>query len=121
MRQKRVRILIKPLGRIKAEWKLALRGKLHSIQKPGTIIFLNVESAARVFSAARLELFGVIIREKPESIYALSKLVERDFKNVYEDVQALARHGLIELRKTGKRGAIKPVAKYSGIELDLAA
>jgi predicted transcriptional regulator len=47
--------------------------------------------------------------------------VGRDFKNVHSDVKMLAEVGLLELKATGKRDAVKPVAKYSAFELDLAA
>ena len=61
----------------------------------------------------------MILKEHPKSIYALAKLVDRDFKNVHADVKLLAEVGLLELRSSGKkREAVMPVAKYSGLELD---
>jgi predicted transcriptional regulator len=49
--------------------------------------------------------------EKPKSIYALAKLLGRDFKSVREDIKVLERFGFIEFHaeKTGKREALKPV------------
>lgn len=121
MKLKKVRIMVRSVEDIKAEWADALQGGVRSIQKPGTIIFPSLEAVAKMLSPARLELLGAIIKEHPKSIYALAKVVGRDFKNVHADVKMLANVGLIELRSTGKRDAFKPIAKYSGFEVDLAA
>lgn len=121
MKLKRVRIIVQSVEDIKTQWGKALRGDVRSIQRSGTIVFTSLEAVAKVLSPARLELLGAIFKEKPESIYALAKLVGRDFKNVHSDVKMLAEVGLLELRPTGKRDAVKPVAKYSGFEVDLAA
>jgi predicted transcriptional regulator len=49
-------------------------------------------------------------------------MLNRDFKNVHSDVQFLNDVGLIKLKETGNnRKGLKPIAKYSGIELDLVA
>ena len=49
-------------------------------------------------------------------------MVDRDFKNVHSDVKLLSEIGLIDLKETtDARKGLRPVAKFSGIELDLAA
>lgn len=121
MRLKKVKIMVQPIEAVKAEWTRALKGEVRSIQPPGTIVFTSLAAVAKALSPARLELLGVILKQKPESIYALAKLTERDFKNVYSDVKLLAEIGLVELKPTGKRDSVRPVAKYSGFEVDLAA
>jgi predicted transcriptional regulator len=121
MKLKKVRIIVQPIEDTKAQWAEALRGKIRSIQMPGTIVFTSLESVAKVLSPARLELLGAVLNGKPESLYALAKAVGRDFKNVHSDVKMLAEVGLLELKPTGKRDALKPIAKYSRFEVDLAA
>lgn len=121
MRLKKVKIVIRSIEDVKSEWVQALKGKVRYIQPEGTIFFLSLRDLGKAFSPARLELLSVIIKSKPESIYALAKLVERDFKNVYHDVKMLSDMGMIELMPTGKRDSFMPVAKYSGFEVDLAA
>lgn len=121
MKLKKVRIIVQSVEDTKAEWTKALRGEIRSIQKPGTIIFTSLEAVAKMLSPVRLQLLGVILNEHPESIYALAKMVGRDFKNVHSDVKMMAEVGLLELKSTGKRDAFKPIAKYSGFEVDLAA
>ena len=122
MKLKKVKIVIQSLDAIKNEWKDALKGKIRGVEKKGVITFLSVETVAKIFSQPRLEILAVILKDHPKSIYALAKLVDRDFKNVHSDVKLLAEVGLLELETSGKkRSAVMPVAKYSGLELDLAA
>jgi predicted transcriptional regulator len=121
MKLKKVRIVIHPVEDIKADWKAALHGERYARQAPNTLIFPSLASVAKVLSPTRMELLGVIVRQKPESIYALAQMVERDFKNVHADVKLLAEVGLVVLRPCGKRDAVKPMPKFSGIELDWAA
>jgi predicted transcriptional regulator len=119
MKLKKVKIVVQPIKGVKAEWSRALKGNVRSIQPKGMIIFTSLTAVAKALSPVRLELLGVILNQKPDSIYALAKLVERDFKNVYADVKLLVEISLVELKPTGKRDAVRPVAKYSGIEIDL--
>lgn len=121
MRLKKVKIIIRSIEEVKSDWVQALKGKMQYIQPEGTLIFTSLTALGKSFSPTRLELLSVIIKEKPESIYALAKLVGRDFKNVYNDVKILTDIGMIELMPTGKRDSFMPVAKYSGFEVDLAA
>ena len=109
MKLKKAKIVIQPIDEIKSRWTKALKGKVRSIQQPGTIIFTSLGAVAKALSPARLELLGVILKQKPSSIYALAKLVERDFKNVHADVKLLVEIGLIDLKlHEGKRGCRSP-------------
>jgi len=83
------------------------------------IAFPDFETLGRVITGARVQLLNCIRTRKPKSIQELARFVERDFKNVYEDVKLLAEFGLIELRANGPRRAAVPVARYR--ELVLAA
>lgn len=122
MKLKRAKIIVKPLSAIKAEWKKALKGKIAHIQKDDEIIFTGIESIAKVFSKTRIEILMTIIHHKPQSIYELAKILDRDFKNVHSDVKFLSEIGLIKLQDSGDaRNGLIPIAKFSGIELDLAA
>lgn len=121
MKLKKVKIMVQPVEGIKSEWAHALKGEVRSIQHPGVIIFTSLAAVAKVLSPARMELLGVILKEKPISVYALAKLIGRDFKNVHSDVRLLVEIGFVALKRSGARAATKPVARYSGYELDLAA
>lgn len=119
MKRRKVKIIVRSLAEISQEWKQALRGKKVSIQKNNEII-VTPETAARLFSKTRLEVLKVILSEMPQSINEIAKITGRDFKAVYADVRLLFDIGLIDL-KEGTRTSLKPIAKFSDIELDLAA
>ena len=81
------------------------------------ISFPDFETLGRVITGARLELLNMIRQQKPKSIQELARFVDRDFKNVYQDVKLLAQFGLIDLVETGPRRSASPVAKFSEIIL----
>jgi len=63
-------------------------------------------------------LLHLIRKEKPESIRSLARVSGRDIKNVTNDVQYLARLGLLELNETGKN--LETVVNYEKILLEIA-
>lgn len=97
MKIKKVIVEIKPLkeslkdfaevfGKVKRGEKV--------IQRRG-ISFSNVDSFRKFFSRRRMELISVIRHRKPRSIYQLAKMLNREYKNVYDDVNLLEELGLI--------------------------
>jgi predicted transcriptional regulator len=122
MKLKKAKIIIKNITEVKKEWALALRGKVRTLQKKDEIIFTSLEAAAKVFTKGRMEILQTIMKENPRSIYDLANILGKDFKNVYIDVNYLRDVGLIELRESkDSPTGLKPVARFSGIELDWAA
>jgi predicted transcriptional regulator len=104
--------------------KKAMNRTFNELSKPSKkysgieiISFPDFETLGRVIAGARLELLHVIRLEKPKSIQELARLVERDFKNVYQDVALLSNFGLIDLKKVGPRKSVAPTAKFSEIVL----
>ena len=86
---KHAKIIIRSVDSIKKDWKAALKGKKKSIQKADEVIFTGIETVAKVFAKTRMEVLRAIILKKPNSIYELAKMLDRDFKNVYSDVKSL--------------------------------
>jgi len=122
MKAKKAKIILQSVEDIKKEWTKALKGKVKSKPKGDEIIVMGLDTIAKIFSKTRMEILRTIITQKPQSIYELAKMVDRDFKNVHGDVQFLNDVGLIKLKETGdSRKGLQPIAKYSGIELDLVA
>jgi predicted transcriptional regulator len=119
MKLKRVRIAVEPLSRTQSRWKKGLRGKAASDPTRPVITVPSWEVLGRVLSPRRLEILSLIPALKPKSIAALARSLDRDFKNVHADVTFLADLGLVELKAEGKRKTLVPVARFSGIELDL--
>jgi DNA-binding MarR family transcriptional regulator len=58
---------------------------------------------------------------RPQSVYELAKGMNRDLKNVTQDLAFLERLGLVELKKTkNKRAKTTPSVEYDKILLEIA-
>ena len=121
MKLKRAKIIVEPIEVTKARWKKALQGKLKSRSGEEVISVGSFEVLGKILSPPRLQILRAIIELKPKSIAELARAIKKDFKNVHSDVKFLADLGLIELREEGRRRTLVPVAKFSEIELPLAA
>ncbi len=124
MKARRARIVLRSISSIKQEWTASLTGKSQKVKKfdESTIVVTGLETVAKIFSKSRMEILRAIITQKPKSIYELAKILDRDFKNVYSDVQFLNDIGLIKLKDTtSTRKGLMPVARFSGVEFDLVA
>lgn len=73
--------------------------------------FSDVKLLRKLLSNEKSRILYALKHHNPASIYALAKLIGRDFKSVREDIKLLERFGFIEFHaeKTGKREALKPV------------
>jgi len=58
--------------------------------------FEDLETLVSVLTTKRLELLKALRRQGPMSVRALSKAIERDYKNVHVDVAALEAVDLIQ-------------------------
>ena len=66
------------------------------------IYLADVETARALFTEGRLRIIQTLKSKSPQSIYALAKLLKRDFKNVYEDVSFLAQLGILSIEENLK-------------------
>ena len=82
------------------------------------ISFESAEALSRVLTRQRHQLLRVLHVNGGLSIRALSTLLDRDYKNVYQDVKILEEAGLIE--RYNQNHIIAPHSKLT-IELPLAA
>lgn len=91
------------------------------VPSKGTYV-ADVETARSIFTEGRLKVIQTLKDKKPGSIYALAKLLKRDFKNVYEDVRFLSELGIISIEEndTG-RSQKKPVLVCDEILFKMAA
>ncbi|CAG8756295.1 36945_t:CDS:2, partial [Racocetra persica] len=86
------------------------------IQPKNVSITNNLAVIDRILSKTRLELFSVIRAKQPTNIHELSKLLNRDYANVWRDCQVLASCKIIELKGQGKE--IQPLALYDQIVIE---
>ena len=84
--------------------------------------FTSIEAARNFLTRERLALMRTIRARHPGSLYELAKMVERDFKNVQEDIRILERHGLVRIVKEprGKRKVKVPQVLFEEIALKIA-
>jgi len=122
MRVRDVKVSIKTdedlFNEVKEVWGKLRRGE--QIKKHEGISFENIEAMRKILSEERLRILRTVKKEQPKSIYELAKLLKRDIKNTFDDVQFLAKIGLIELKKTreGREKTI-PRVNYDRILLEI--
>lgn len=121
MKLKKARIVVESIEVVSDRWSKALQGKVKGQRGVDVISVGSWEILAKVLAPPRLQILTAIPRLKPKSIADLARQLKRDFKNVHADIRFLADLGLIELREEGARKTLVPIAKFSGIELPLAA
>lgn len=118
-------IQIRPLADLAADFRdafiAAQEGR--SFKKREGVYFTSLEAARNFLTRERLALLHAVREKHPKSIYELAKMVDRDLKNVQQDVALLQRHGLVKLRerRRGERGTVKvPEAPFDEIALRIA-
>jgi len=123
MRVKNIKIAIKGekelFNEVKEVWGNIERGE--KVKKHEAVYFESLEAMRKVLTEERLRIVKVIKKEHPTSIYELAKILGRDVKNTFDDVQFLAQAGLVELRKTKDvREKTTPEVNYDKILLEIS-
>ncbi|OGW07074.1 MAG: hypothetical protein A2889_05205 [Nitrospinae bacterium RIFCSPLOWO2_01_FULL_39_10] len=123
MRVKRVKIGIKRfeevLEGVKETMKKIERGE--KVKERRGYYFENLEAFRRALTEKRLEVLHVIKKERPASVYELAKMLNRDAKNVTQDLEYLKNIGLVEIKRTReKKERTIPEVKYDRIDLQIA-
>ena len=86
------------LDRFEAAWHLA-SGR--AAPAPLAVLsFAGLPLLVKTLTPARWELLARLRKAGPLSIFALAKLLERDYKNVHTDVSRLIELNLIERKAT---------------------
>jgi predicted transcriptional regulator len=123
MRVKNIKIAIKTREELFHEVEKVWSGveKGEKAKKHEGLYFENLEAMRKVLTEERLRILKVVKQRQPSSIYALAKVLGRDTKNTFNDVQFLSEAGLIELKKS-KDGREKttPIVRYDKILLEIS-
>lgn len=80
--------------------------------------FDSLAELRELLTDRRLEALRSIHADPPDSISALADRLDRPYAVVHEDVQTLARHGVVVFGD-GPRGAKRPVVPYESIRVDV--
>jgi len=92
-------------------------------QKEDLIIYLDkIEDARFLLTPERLKLLGIVKRQKPDSLYALAKLLKKDIKTIATDTSLLNKVGLLRLEKykEGERVKVRPRFPSKKITIELS-
>jgi predicted transcriptional regulator len=104
---------------VKDVWGKLERGE--KVKKHQAIVFESLDVMRKVLTEERLKIVKAIRKNHPASIYELAKILRRDVKNTFDDVQFLAQAGLVELKKTKDiREKTTPKVDYDKIVLEIS-
>jgi predicted transcriptional regulator len=96
-----------------------VEGGNQTVQAPG-LYFESLEDLRKILTARRLDLLVAILRQAPESVTDLARLVKRDLKNVSGDLVLLRQLGLVEfVEAKGHGNARTPVVPYDEIDITI--
>lgn len=104
-------------GELERDWVAIDKGK-KAPEPIHRVYFESAEVLSKVITRQRHHLLKVLHANGPLTVRALAALLERDYKNVYEDVKILEESGLTE--RDSKNHVLAPYEKLT-IELPLTA
>lgn len=91
------------------------------VKYKGGVFFASMEAVRKILTENRINILKTIKEKKPESLYELAKLTQRDLKNVVQDVSFLENLGLVDLQKPqGERQKRKPVLLVNRFTVEFA-
>ncbi len=79
------------------------------------IIVISDPEIFETLSPKRVELLEYLMNNEVGSIRQLATSLKRNYKNIYDDLVALSKYGLVDLTPAGR--ALKPTAPASRIEI----
>lgn len=83
------------------------------VDDPATVTFADEAQLGDVFDERAYTLLRVIREEQPESIRGAARLIDRDVKNVHEELTTLEALGVIRFDDDGR--AKRPVFPYDDL------
>jgi predicted transcriptional regulator len=122
MRVKNIKVAIKSekelFSEVKEVWGKLERGE--KVKKHQAIYFESLDVMRKVLTEERLKIVKAIRKNHPASIYELAKILRRDVKNTFDDVQFLAQAGVLEFKKKNDiREKTTPKVDYDKIVLEI--
>lgn len=123
MKVKRVRIAVRPPGKIFDEAAVVVRKIEAGKKMPAAkdwVYFSDAREMGKMLTPKRLEILKAIRDHRPSSVRALAHLTDRNVKNVADDVALLVSLGLVELETRGGPGRRKvPRVGYETLTVEV--
>jgi len=95
----------------------ALTGDDPDEDAPRRLSFETTDQLAQVFTPRAIELLQAIAQEEPASIREAARLVDRDIRQVSENLERLEEYGVVEFVNEGR--AKRPVVPCDEIDIQL--
>lgn len=119
---KEVRVVVRPLERDFEEVKEAFE-KIESGEpiKDEKIVVESLDTLRQFLTNERLKILRAIKKHKPKSIYELSKIINKDRRNLTRELELLEKWGFIEFEETQdtRKKPKKPVIGYDEIQVNI--
>lgn len=104
---------------VKKDMKAIANGK--TVRHREVISFESLKTMRKFITDERVKILKTIKKYHPQSIYELAKILDRDTKNVSDDVHYLSGLGLIGIKKAKDgRSKVKPVVDYEKILVEIS-
>jgi len=81
----------------------------------------NLLSIKKLLTREKAEIIQTLKAKTPNSIYELSKILNRDFKSVHKDIWFLYNIGVVKFKLglNGKRKSLKPILALQELKINL--
>jgi predicted transcriptional regulator len=79
--------------------------------------FETTDQLAQVFTPRAIDLLQAIANDEPASIREAARIVDRDIKQVSENLERLEAYGVVEFVEEGR--AKRPIVPYDEIDIQL--
>ncbi len=114
----RIKTIDEGLRDFERAFKKAERGR--SGKAKTGIYFSSIEAVRKILTPERIKLLRYIKANHPNSVYELAKGLQKDIKNVSQDLGYLSEVGLVELAESqGSRNQRKPILLSDHVTLEL--
>jgi predicted transcriptional regulator len=88
-----------------------------AVDSPPTLSFTSYDELMKTLTPRVLELIEAVRRNEPSSINEAARVVDRDVKNVHEELSRLAQLGIIFFEDDGQ--SKRPVVWFDELIIDL--
>ncbi len=88
-----------------------------AVDSPPTLSFTSYDDLMETLTPRVLDLIEAIRREEPSSINETARVVDRDVKNVHEELSRLAQLGIIFFEEDGQ--SKRPVVWFDELVINL--
>jgi Predicted transcriptional regulator len=112
-------VTVKSSGEFHTDVRSAIQAleRRETVDSPPTLSFESYDELMGTLTPRVLELIEAIRRDEPESINEAARVVDRDVKNVHEELSRLAQLGIVYYEENGR--SKRPVVWFDELVIEL--